>query len=69
MDNSVNIETRLLKLCVLIVDIIIEGTMSQICILGPSFYFILSRKLFFTKFIKYFAIFIIKNEPRHKLKI
>ena len=40
MDNSVNIETRL------IVDIIMEGTVSQIFILGPSFYFILSRKLF-----------------------
>ena len=46
MDNSVNIETRFLKLCVLIVDIIIEGTVSQIFILGPSFYFMLSRKLF-----------------------
>ena len=47
MDNSVNIETRLLKFCVLIVDIIIEGTVSQIFILGPRFHFILSRKLFF----------------------
>ena len=46
MDNSVNIETRLLKFCVLIVDIIMEGTVSQIFILGPSFYFILSGKLF-----------------------
>ena len=46
MDNSVNIETRLLKLCVLIVDSIMEGTVSQIFILGPSFDFILSRKLF-----------------------
>ena len=46
MDNSVNIETRLLKFCVLIVGIIMEGTVSQIFILGPSFYFILSRKLF-----------------------
>ena len=46
MDNSINIETRLLKLCVLIVDIIMEGTVSQIFILGPSFYEMLFRKLF-----------------------
>ena len=46
MDNSVNIETRLLIFCVLIVDIIMEGMVSQIFILGPSLFFILSRKLF-----------------------
>ena len=36
VDNSVNIETRLFKFCVLILDIIMEGTVSQIFILGPS---------------------------------
>ena len=44
MDNSVNIETRLFKLCVLILDIIMEGTMSQIFILGPSSFIMLFRK-------------------------
>ena len=46
-DNSVNIETRLVKFCVLILDIIMERTMShsQIYILGPSSYFMLFRFL------------------------
>ena len=37
VDNS--IETRLSKFCVLILDIIMEGTVSQILRLGPSSYF------------------------------
>ena len=44
VDNSVNIETRLFKFCVLNIDTIMEGTVSQIFILGPSFYFMLFRK-------------------------
>ena len=46
VDNSVNIKTRLFKLCVLILDIIMEGTVSQIFYFGPSSYFMLFRKLF-----------------------
>ena len=45
-DNSVNIEARLFKLCVLILDVIMEGNVSQIFILGPSSYFMLFRKRF-----------------------
>ena len=44
MDNSVNIEPRLFKLCVLILNIMMKGTISQIFILGPSSYFMLFRK-------------------------
>ena len=51
LDNSVNIETRLFKLCVLILDIIMEGTVSD---------------FYFTKFMKYFDFFAIKKELRHK---
>ena len=61
VDNSVNIEGKPFKVCVLIIDGILEGTVSQIYILGPISYFLL-----FTKFMKYFAIFVIKKEPRHK---
>ena len=46
VDNSVNIETRPFKFCVLILDVIMEGTVSQIFLLGPSSYFMLFRKLF-----------------------
>ena len=47
VDNSVNIETRHFKFCMLIPDIIMEGTVSQIFfILGPISYFMLFRKLF-----------------------
>ena len=46
VDNSVNIETRLLKYCVLIFDIIMEETVSPIFVLGPSSYFMLLRKSF-----------------------
>ena len=44
MDNSVNIKTRLVKFDVLILDIMMEGTVSQIFFLGPSSYFMLFRK-------------------------
>ena len=44
VNNLVNIETRLFKFVVLILDIIIEGTVSQIFILSPSSFFILLRK-------------------------
>ena len=43
-DNSVNIETRHLKFCMLILNTIMERTVSQIFILGPSSYFMLFRK-------------------------
>ena len=46
VNNSVNIKTRLFKFCVLILDIIMEGTVSQNFYLGPSSYFMLFRKLF-----------------------
>ena len=44
LNNSVNIKTRLFTFCVLNLDPIMEGTVSQIFILGPSFYFMLFRK-------------------------
>ena len=44
MDNSVN--TRPFKLCMLILDIILEGTVSPIYLLAHSSYFMLFRKLF-----------------------
>ena len=65
VDNSVNIKTRLFNLCVFILDIIMKGTMSQLFYLGPSSHFMFFRKLFFTNFMKYFAIFVIKEKPRH----
>ena len=39
VDNSVTVDPRLFKFGVLILDIIMEGTVSQICYLGPSSYF------------------------------
>ena len=44
VNNSVNIETRLFKFYVLNLDTIMEGSVSQIFILGASFYFMLFRK-------------------------
>ena len=38
------IETSPFKLCVLILDIIMEGMVSQILILGPISFFMLFRK-------------------------
>ena len=39
VDHSVNVYPKLFKFGVLILDIIMEGTMSQILYLGPSSYF------------------------------
>ena len=39
LDNSINIVHRLLKFSIGILDMITEGTVSQISYLGPSFYF------------------------------
>ena len=39
LDNSINIVHRLLKFSIVILDMITEGTVSQILYLGPSFYF------------------------------
>ena len=44
VDSSLNTESRQLKLSVVIFDIIMQGTMSQILHLGPSFCFICLRK-------------------------
>ena len=40
LDNSIIIVHRLLKFSIVILDMITEGTMSQIFYLGTSFYFI-----------------------------
>ena len=66
VDNSVNIETRLFKFCILIVDIIMEGTVSQIFVLCPSSYHMLFRIFFFYKIYKIFWDFCHKKEPRHR---
>ena len=39
-DNSINIVHRLLNFFIVILDMITEGTVSQIFYLGPSIYFI-----------------------------
>ena len=39
LDNSINIVHRLLKFSIAILEMITEGTVSQIFYLGPSFYF------------------------------
>ena len=46
VDNSVNIKTRLFRCCVLTLDIIMEETMNEIFLLGPSFCSMMCRKLF-----------------------
>ena len=59
VDSSFDIENRLLKFFVVVYGIIMEGTMSQIFFLGPSFCFMVCRNRIFTKFIKCFPIFTI----------
>ena len=79
MDNSINIEARLFKFCVINFDVIMEDTMPQIHLLGPSSFLLyvvmkifhtIYKKyhlmIFFINCMKYFAIFVIKSKPRHK---
>ena len=65
VDNSVNIKTKLFKLCVLILDIIMEGKVFQVFLLGLSSYFMLFRKLFL-QIYKIFCDFCQKKKQRHK---
>ena len=58
-DNSINIIQRLPKSFVLILALVMEGTVSQISYLGPSFQFISLQKLC-SFFFKCFPIFGIK---------
>ena len=46
---SVNIKHSHFKFSVSILTIIREGTVSQICYIGPSFYFMHCRKYYFKK--------------------
>ena len=39
VNSSITIQHKLLKFCEAILDIIMEGTVSQTFYLGPSFYF------------------------------
>ena len=39
VDSSFNIKDRLIKYSLAVLGIMMEGTMSQICYSGPSFYF------------------------------
>ena len=39
VDNFINFVHRLLKLCMAILDMVMEGTVSQIFYLGSSFHF------------------------------
>ena len=61
MDSSINIQLTLLKLYEAVLDIKMEGMLSQIFYLGPSFYFIDLENLFY-KFLTMFADF------GHKIK-
>ena len=45
VSSSFNIKDRLLKFSVLVLDMIMEGTVSQIFLLGPSSCFMKCRKL------------------------
>ena len=49
MDISLNIVCLCIKLCILILYDIMEGTVSQIFDIGLSFYFMKSTKLGFIK--------------------
>ena len=44
----------------LILDTIMEGTMSQILYIGPRFYFMKCRKIKFEKMSKNYPFFVIK---------
>ena len=48
-DISVNIPCKFLKFCIHIYGSHIEGTVSQIVYIGPSFHFMQSRKKSFKK--------------------
>ena len=45
LDSSFNIKNTLLKLSVVVLGIRVEGTVSQICYLAPSFCFMYLRKM------------------------
>ena len=61
LNNSINIVHRLLKCPMVILDIIMEGNMSQIFYLGPSSHFILcDLENNFSKFYKMLPHFDIK---------
>ena len=62
-DNSVNIKTRLFKFCVLILDIIMEGTVSQNFHLCPCSYVMFFRKLFLQN-LSNILRFVHKNETK-----
>ena len=66
VDNLINIAHNLIKLSVLILDMLMEGTMSQNFELCLSFYFMSLDKLFLLIFLKSFPIFVTKKELRSK---
>ena len=52
MDISFNMSIIFMKIYLLIIDTIMEGSMSQIFHLGPSFYFMQCRKWHEQKLLK-----------------
>ena len=55
----VNIENQQLKFPAVVIDVTVEGTVSQILLLRPWFLFYLTYKIIFTLFFKCFPIFAI----------
>ena len=49
MDISFNMSITFIKIYLLSIETIMEGTVSQIFYLGPSFYFMQCRKLYMKK--------------------
>ena len=59
MDISLNIYTLVITFYTGVLNIPLEGTMSQISYLGPSFYFMIKKRVTFGHFLKlYFQHFI-----------
>ena len=59
----INIENRPLKLSVVILDMLMEGTMFQNFYLGPNLIFYVASKIMLTNFRKCFPFFNIKYKP------
>ena len=66
VDYSINIEARLFKSCVFILYIIMEGTVSQIFLLGSSSYSCCLENYFY-KFYKIFCVFLSLKRNQHIL--
>ena len=63
VENMINIAHRKLKLSMHILDIVMEGTMSHILYLGPTFNLMCLRKCF-SKFHKMLPDFLHKTKTK-----